>query len=65
MDRPAMETGIGITLEMARSLAEKGYAIVPISPTPEMIDAGWAAATDENAEHVWRDMLEVALIQIK
>ena len=25
------------------------YVLVPKEPTPEMIEAGWASATDENA----------------
>ena len=36
------------------------YVLVPKEPTPEMIEAGWASATDENAALVWRDMLAAA-----
>ena len=32
------------------------YVLVPKEPTPEMIEAGWASATDENAALVWRDI---------
>jgi hypothetical protein len=33
------------------------YVLVPRIPTREMVDAAWAYALDEDAEGVWRSML--------
>lgn len=30
-------------------------------PTPQMIEEAWAAALNEDAKGVWRDMIETAL----
>jgi hypothetical protein len=44
--------------EIVRALANKGFVIVPRSPTKEMLEEGWYEATNENARGVWVCMLE-------
>lgn len=38
----------------------KGWKLVPIEPTKEMVDAAYYSALAEDAEGVWNDMLEAA-----
>ena len=33
------------------------FILVPRNPTPEMLEAAWAEAHDENAAGVWKDMI--------
>lgn len=42
------------------ALKERGFVIVPIEPTPEMLKAAWADALAEDAGGVWREMIEIA-----
>lgn len=37
---------------------QQEMVLVPRKPTKEMLDAAWAESNEENAEGVWRDMLE-------
>jgi hypothetical protein len=32
--------------------------LVPRTPTPAMLKAGWASANEEDTAGVWRDMIE-------
>lgn len=43
-----------------RLLEAAGWAIVPRSPTPEMLREGWYGAIVEDAEAVWSVMLTAA-----
>lgn len=38
-------------------LEQAGYVVVPVEPTEEMIDAGWAYVHNEDAAGTWRSML--------
>lgn len=40
------------------AIKEAGFVCVPRTPTLEMTDAAWAAALNENAMGVWRDMID-------
>lgn len=46
--------------EVAAYLSANGWAIVPMSPTPEMLEAGWADAHDEDAAGTWKEMVSEA-----
>lgn len=37
---------------------QQDYVLVPRTPTPEMLADGWYGAHDEDAEAVWRLMIE-------
>lgn len=43
---------------LQRSFAERGFAIVPIEPSQEMLKAAWADALAEDARGVWREMIK-------
>jgi hypothetical protein len=48
-----------------RALREAGFVIVPVEPTPEMVEAGWmrtdaGVETDECIPRVWRAMINEA-----
>ena len=59
-DTPTREE-IGVTPEMIAEFYARGFAIVPINPTDEMLDAAQYSAWAEDAAAVWRDMIESVL----
>jgi hypothetical protein len=42
------------------ALAAAGYVCVPRDPTKAMLESAWAHALDEDAEGVWKSMVESA-----
>lgn len=54
---PDLES-LGVTAEILRRLDAAGLVIVPRTPTPAMLEAGWYEANDEDAAGVWRVMIE-------
>jgi hypothetical protein len=49
-----------ITDRLYECIREAGYAIVPSSPTKEMVEAAWADALAEDATGVWSSMIAAA-----
>jgi hypothetical protein len=47
------------------ALEASGYVCVPLQPTVEMLEAGWAPAHMENAENTWKEMIEAFIEQGK
>lgn len=48
-------------IHLLAALDAAGYVCVPRDPTKDMMDAAWAYALDEDAEGVWKSMIESAL----
>lgn len=46
--------------ELFEALRAAGYVCVPIEPTSEMIEAGWADAHEEDAKETWKTMIKAA-----
>jgi hypothetical protein len=44
--------------EIQRKLKSGEWVCVPKTPTQRMLDAAWAAAHEEDAEEVWREMVD-------
>lgn len=52
-------TDSGVSAGAEAGAPEEEWVCVPRRPTKAMLDAAWAYALDEDAEGVWRSMIEV------
>ena len=53
--RAALESALRLALA-----AREGFVMVPVEPTPEMLEAGAGTKYEKRARNVWRDMIAAA-----
>jgi hypothetical protein len=45
------------------ALEAAGYVCVPRTPTPKMMESGWAPSHNEDAEETWHEMVRAFLAE--
>ena len=53
--RAALESALRLALA-----AREGFVMVPVEPTPDMLEAGAGTKYEKRARNVWRDMIAAA-----
>ena len=54
-DTSAIESALRLALA-----AREGFVMVPVEPTPDMLEAGAGTKYEKRARNVWRDMIAAA-----
>ncbi len=55
LSRSALESALRLALA-----AREGFVMVPVEPTPDMLEAGAGTKYEKRARNVWRDMIAAA-----